>query len=231
MRLSIWYDGSMNQTIVRIITGLFVIALGVGALLDALNILNFWEQFGRWWPLLLIGGGILLFINDFRQYIAAVALVIVGAILQLNTLDIVQINVWSVIWPVLIIAAGLSIIVNRTGKTAKNVRIQDLDGVSAIFAGNESINKSKDYKGGRATAVFGGVSIDLRDAVIKGEATLEVFALFGGIELKVPREWQVKHSVFPILGGVESKAQGDGEKAPTLYITGTVALGGVEVRT
>jgi predicted membrane protein len=220
----------MNQTIIRIITGIFVIALGIGALLDALNLLPFWEHFGRFWPLLLIIGGILLFLNNYRQYITGIALVLIGTVLQLNSLDIVEVNIWSLIWPVIIIAVGLSIIVNRAGKAGKAVKTQDLDGISAIFAGNETINKSKNYQGGRATAVFGGVSIDLRDAVIKNEATLEVFALCGGIELKIPREWKVKHSVFPILGGVESKAHADDDKAPTLYITGTVALGGVEVR-
>lgn len=221
----------MNQTIIRIITGALIIILGVGALLDSLNVFDFWGQFGTWWPLLLVAGGLLIFLNDFRQYIAGLALVLVGTVLQLNNLDILEVNVWNLVWPVLIIAVGLSIIVNRAGKAAKQVKTQDLETVSAVFAGNETINKSKNYQGGRLTAVFGGVSIDLRDAVIKDSATLEVFALCGGIELRVPKDWKVQHSVFPVLGGVENKAHAEDAKAPVLHITGTVALGGVEIKT
>ena len=220
----------MNQSIIRIATGLFVILLGIGALLDALNVFNFWGHLGNWWPLLLIIGGILVFLGNFRQYIWALALVLVGTILQLNNLNIIDVDIWNIFWPVIIIAVGLSIVVNRANTANKEVRTQDLDSISAIFAGNEAVNKSKDYKGGKITAVFGGASLDLRDAVIKGEATIEVFALCGGVEIKVPREWQVKHSVFPILGGVESKAHSNDPKAPILNIIGTAALGGVEIK-
>ena len=120
---------------------------------------------------------------------------------------------------------------NRT-MASKATRIQDTDDVSAIFGGSETINTSKNYQGGKATAVFGGVVIDLRDAHIKKEATLNVFALCGGVEVKVPREWKIQPQVFPIIGGVESKShsQKADDNAPVLIITGTVALGGVEVR-
>lgn len=220
----------MNQTIIRVASGLAVLLVGVGALLDGLTIINFWETFRTWWPTLLIGAGLLIFLSDMKQYITALAFAVVGGVILLNNLDYVDINLWNVIWPVVIIAIGLSIILNQTGKAHRNIRTQDLDSISAIFSGNDTSNKSQDYKGGKMTAVFGGITIDLRDAVIKDSATIEVFTVCGGIELKVPRNWHVKHSVFPILGGVESKAEGT-EKGPTLYINGTVALGGVEIKT
>lgn len=220
----------MNQTIIRIASGLAVLLVGVGALLDGLTVINFWETFRTWWPTLLIAAGLLIVLGDIKQYITALAFAVVGGVILLNNLDYVDINLWNVIWPVVIIAIGLSIILNQTGKASRTIRTQDLESISAIFSGNDTSNKSQDYKGGKMTALFGGITIDLRDAVIKDSATIEVFAVCGGIELKVPRNWNVKHSVFPILGGVESKAEG-GEKGPTLYINGTVALGGVEIKT
>lgn len=220
-----------TQSLSRILTGILILIVGVGALLDALNIIPFWGYVGTWWPLALVAAGLLVLLNDRSQYITAIALLLIGTVLQLNNLNVIDVDLWSVIWPVLIIAVGLSILVKRTGHP-KNVKEHDNDEVSAIFAGNETINKSQNYLGGKATAIFGGVSIDLRDAKITKEATLDVFAVCGGIELKVPREWKVKHKVVPILGGVESKAHGDKitDKSPVLYITGTVALGGVEVK-
>jgi len=221
----------MNQKIARLLTGTLIIGFGIGALLDALNLLSFWQAVGSWWPLGLIIAGILIFINDMKQYIWATTLIVIGVITQLRTLQVVDINVFSLILPIIIIGVGLSVLINRS-MTRKNVRVQDLDNISAVFGGTETINKSSNYQGGKTSAIFGGVSIDLRDAVIKKEATIEVFALCGGIELKVPREWRIQSHVFPILGGVESKSHSEksDDNAPVLIITGTVALGGVEIR-
>jgi len=220
-----------TQSLSRVLTGILILIAGIGALLDALNVFNFWEYAAIWWPIAVIVAGILVIIADRRQYITAGVLLIVGVILQLNELNILDVNVWGLIWPVIIIAIGVSVLINRAGRPT-SAKIQDLETVSAVFSGSETINKSQDYKGGKTTAIFGGVVIDLRDAKIKKEATLEVFALCGGIELKVPREWKVQHSVLPILGGIESKSHSEKitDKSPTLYITGTVALGGVEIK-
>lgn len=225
------YNTTMKETITRSITGLLVILIGLGALLNATNVFNFWDYLGNWWSMILVIVGILIFINHTRQYITALAFVIAGVILQLNALAIITVDIWNVFWPIIIIAVGLSILINQKATHPKNIHTQDLDSLSAFFSGNETINTSKDYKGGKITAIFGAVTIDLRDAIIKNEATIEVFTLCGGVELKVPREWRVKHSVLPVLGGVENKAHSNDDKAPTLYITGTAALGGVEVKT
>ena len=101
----------------------------------------------------------------------------------------------------------------------------------AWMSGTESRNTSKDYKGGKVTAIMGGVDIDLRNAVIKKNATLEVFALMGGVEVKVPRGWVVKSQAVVFLGGIENKAD-DVTKAgaPTLTLVGNVVMGGVEVK-
>lgn len=224
-----YYEAMKNETIARILTGLAVLAFGIGALLDAINIIEFWSLAGTWWPLAVILGGVLLFINDFRQYITTLALIAVGTLFQLNNLDIIEVNIWALIWPVVIIAVGIAILTNRVAGKVNSGKKTDT--ISAILGGSESSNNSKDYKGGKITAVLGGVSLDLRDAEIKKEATIEVFALMGGVELKVPREWRVQSNVFPILGGVEGKAlRGNpAEDAPVLIITGTATLGGVEI--
>lgn len=78
---------------------------------------------------------------------------------------------------------------------------------------------------------MGGAKLDLRKATIKKEATVEVFALCGGIELVVPREITVRNQTSAILGGVEDKSEREGGKnAPVLYITGDVIMSGVEIK-
>jgi len=221
----------MNQIIARMLTGSLIIIFGLGALLDALQVLPFWANIGTWWPIgLILVGGIIL-INNLSQFIWATIFIGAGVVLQLERLGLVEVNFFALFWPVIIIGIGLSIIFQRTMRS-KNIKVQDLDDLTATFGGSETVNSSKNYQGGKATAIFGGVTIDLRDAVIKKEATLNVFALCGGIELKVPREWKIKTEVFPILGGVESKSSSTAlaDDAPILIVTGTAALGGIEIR-
>src|SRR5690606_15823484 len=124
-----------------------------------LNVINFWQHAGTWWPLALIAAGVLIFINDFRNFVWALAAAVLGILFQLRNIDVLDFNIWSLIWPVIIIAIGVSVLINRSVST-KNIRVQDLDSTSAIFGGTETVNKSNNYQGGKATAVFGGVSID-----------------------------------------------------------------------
>lgn len=217
-----------NPTITRTATGILVLAFGVLALLDALTIIDFWRYAADWWPLAIIIAGVLVLVNSYREYITALILVGLGTVLQLNVLGIIDVNVWQLFWPVVIIAIGFSIL-SRRG--VRRLQVQDTDNITAFFGGSDTVNKSQDYRGGKVSAIFGGVTIDLRDAKIKKEATLEVFTLCGGVEVKVPRDWQVRQQAFPILGGVETKSHtAENTEGPVLIITGTVALGGVEVR-
>ncbi|HJM04331.1 MAG TPA: DUF5668 domain-containing protein [Candidatus Saccharimonadaceae bacterium] len=221
----------MNQIIARILTGTLIVIFGLGALLDALQVLPFWANIGNWWPIGLVLVGVIIVINNLSQFIWATIFIGAGVLLQLERLGLVEVNFFALFWPIIIIGIGLSILFQKTMRP-KNIKVQDLDDLTAIFGGSETVNSSKNYLGGKATAIFGGVTLDLRDAVIKKEATLNVFALCGGVELKVPREWKIKTEVFPILGGVESKSSSTAFKddAPLLIVTGTAALGGIEIR-
>jgi hypothetical protein len=101
----------------------------------------------------------------------------------------------------------------------------------AILGGVERKNNSQDFRGGTLTAVMGGCEIDLRgaDITVGREPVLEVFALWGGIEVKVPAHWTVVSHVDPILGGYEDGTRPPKEETKRLIIRGTAIMGGVEV--
>lgn len=221
----------MKTSYTRIFAGLGVVLLGGLLLLDSLNINGFDNVISTWWPLFVIGAGVLVFLNDVRSYLWALLIVGFGVIYQLKNLGIVDFNPWQIFWPAVIIVVGLSIIFRHSGGREKLTK-QESDDVSAILGGIDHVNKADDYKGGKVTAVLGGVKIDLRKAVIKNEATLDVFALMGGVELIVPENVVVKSKAAVIMGGIENKAQvAAGKNAPTLYITGDIIMAGVEVKT
>jgi predicted membrane protein len=102
------------------------------------------------------------------------------------------------------------------------------------MGGGDRIVRTQDFRGGEVTAIMGGFAIDLRGAAIAGDsATIHVFALWGGVEFKVPEDWNVAMAGVPILGGFTNSArsfrQGDAA-AKTLIVKGTAVMGGVEVK-
>ena len=103
---------------------------------------------------------------------------------------------------------------------------------AALLGGVKRRNASRDFRGGDATAVMGGCELDLREAKIaSGEAVLDVFAFWGGIDIKVPPDWQVALRGVPILGAIEDETTATGvPKRATLVIKGVAIMGGVGVK-
>jgi len=101
---------------------------------------------------------------------------------------------------------------------------------TAVLGGVDRQNNSQRFHRGEATALMGGVKLDLRDAVMEGnEATIDITTVMGGVELHIPREWTIVNRVTPVLGGVEDHTRsGDGSKR--LIVEGTVVMGGLNIR-
>jgi predicted membrane protein len=103
---------------------------------------------------------------------------------------------------------------------------------TAILGGVKRVNNSQDFRGGDATAIMGGCEIDLRPASItpNHEPVLEVFAMWGGIEIRVPPDWTVISKVDPILGGFEDKTMPPKDESKRFVVRGSVVMGGIEVK-
>lgn len=85
----------------------------------------------------------------------------------------------------------------------------------------------------RVASVLGSVELDLREAdLASGVSEIEVFALFGSVEITVPVGVRVECVGQAMLGNFESQLIGILElpaDAPTLRIRGTAYLSSVEV--
>lgn len=85
----------------------------------------------------------------------------------------------------------------------------------------------------KAMAVMGGVELDLRDARFgPGVSEVEVFVLWGGVEILVPDGVRVESVGMAVMGGFSIKsgeASLDDPDAPVLRISGFALMGGVDV--
>jgi hypothetical protein len=62
-------------------------------------------------------------------------------------------------------------------------------------------------------------------------AVIEVSAVFGGVELRVPSDWIVESEVGVFLGGVDNRARApEVEGAKRLIVRGGVVFGGLDIR-
>ena len=217
----------------RFIFGLLVVALGVLFTLDNLNLVHA-EHYIRFWPaaLILLGLAHLMPPSDAGRRVWGVIWMFAGTWLILENLDIVDVSLWA-FWPLLLVLIGATMIWRAMAPRIGRASTSDTDATvnaTAVMSGVVRASASPDFRGGDLTAVMGGCEIDLRQATIAGsEAVIDVFAMWGGIELRVPERWVVVNEVLPILGGVDQKARASNPDGPRLIVRGTVVMGGVDI--
>jgi hypothetical protein len=111
---------------------------------------------------------------------------------------------------------------------------QDLqpDKMIAIFGGVTRTGRWRVRKKIQALALFGGMDLDLRDAVFEAPVVeIAGFWCFGGLDMKVPEGLHVRDQTAGIFGGTDVRDIGDPVPgAPTLVIKGVALFGGVSVR-
>lgn len=213
----------------RVAAGIFIILIALGVLLVNLDVGNSRDILSDWWPAYLIAGGLLLWITDRSSYLWAAIVTIIGAGFLLDNLDVVSINVGQFVLPGILLAIGGSMIIRSL--KPKPVGIKSSDELSAILSGVQTKNVSKEYTGSKLTAVLGGIELDLSKAVFQKNATIDVFALMGGIDLRLPENVVVKPKAVCLLGGIEDKSSPvDSKDSPELLITGNIIMGGIEIK-
>lgn len=106
----------------------------------------------------------------------------------------------------------------------------------AFMGGSELKYTSRNLKGGDVVCFWGGYEIDFTDADMEGEfMELNLICIMGGVEIKVPSNWEVeKRGAICIMGGFSNKTKCLAEQLELprkkLIISGLALMGGGEVR-
>ncbi|MDQ5873242.1 MAG: cell wall-active antibiotics response protein [Acidobacteriota bacterium] len=220
----------------RVVVGGLLIFFGLIFTLDNAGVLDAGDIFD-YWPMILVVLGLLKVLQprEEGQRPFGIALLGLGVFLQLQMLVFTS---WRLsLFPTLLLGGGALLIWRSLGRNRDRAPAHLSDGMSdfAFMGGVNRVVESRDFRGGEATAVMGAVELDLRGSTIAtSPAIIDVFALWGGIEIKVPPEWKVDVRGIPILGGFENKARSSVQDATApeqlLVIRGTALMGGVEIK-
>jgi len=113
-----------------------------------------------------------------------------------------------------------------------SVASSEIDRMVGIFGGAERKGKWRIRRQTETYALFGGIDLDLREAVFESQVVeIRGFWCFGGMEIKVPAGVEVRDQTSGIFGGTDVKDLGDPQPgAPVIVLKGVSLFGGVSVR-
>lgn len=222
------------RTFTRLMIGLTILTVGLLWTLDNLDLVES-EAITQWWPVVVIVIGLVRLLDPAANKITSVIIALVGVGLLLDTLDMWDFDPGD-FFPLFIALIGVKLVTDVfRRKSVRDTTGESPDQVVHAFAFMSGVGRrsvSTDFRGGDANAIMGGVELDLRNAEIKPgqQVILDCFAMWGGIEIKVPENWRIVSEVFPLMGACEDNTSAKVAGGPVLTIRGVVVMGAIEIK-
>jgi predicted membrane protein len=228
--------GGARGLTAQVVFGLMIVVLGVLFTLDNLGVIHAGDYL-RYWPAVFVMVGLLKIYHALRNghgWFGGLVFVGVGTWMLLNGVLYFRVNLRELL-PLTLVALGGYMVWRGFGGQRRE-RVSDGHSsfsAMAIMGGVARRSSSQAFQGADLTAVMGGCEIDLRQASIAAgtEAVIEIFAFWGGIDIKVPEDWTVVTQVMPLMGGVDDQTRApQGAALKRLVIRGILVMGGVVVK-
>jgi len=227
----------------QIVVGLAICVFGLLLTAGNLGYLDT-DELWRYWPLVIVAGGVSKFFNASTNSgrITGLVFIAVGAWWLADNLGVVHAHFWDW-WPLIFVVMGLRVIFASRRRIVRDSleaagsapdAHEPADQVVNSLAVWSSVRRriaSQNFRRADLTALMGGVQLDLRGASLAGgEAKIDVLAIWGGIEIRVPPDWSVSNEAIAIMGGVDDKSMATSDARQRLIVRGFVLMGGVEIK-
>lgn len=226
----------MRNRMGNVLWGIFFIVLGIGFAGQAFDLWSFNLFFRGWWTLFIIVPCLIsIFKSGFR--VVPVCGLVIGVLFLFSSIGIFRgVAVGRLIFPIILIVIGLGIIFRHSFPSSKfkdkiNLKPGDLQH-TATFSSEKIAYNNEVFTGASLDAIFGGVELNLSNAIINSDVVINCNAVFGGIDIMTPQDVNIKVASTPIFGGVDNKRRNTPvvHEAPTIYVNATCMFGGVDIK-
>ena len=221
-----------------IMWGLILIIIGVILGGNALDIFNINLFFDGWWTLFIIVPTFIGLVTE-KDKTGNIIGLIIGLLLLLSCRGLFDFKlIWKLIFPLIFVIIGLSLIFKNNINKEVSEKIKKLnenlssnDGYTATFSGQNLNFDGEEFKGSNLNAIFGGIKLDLRKAIINEDIVINASSIFGGIDIYIPDNCKVKIKSNSIFGGVSNNKKCNvDDNSYTIYINASCMFGGVEIK-
>ena len=202
------------------------------------------------WQSLLIAFGIFILAGGIREHwFGAFLMISVGGLFLADEIFVIEADIGSMIWPSLLILLGFGIILRifipkskkiwkKAGSdflgNANEINSDEYINVSRVFSGTNLLVQSSNFKGGKASFVFGGGEIDLRNTQLAdGINIIKIECVFGGVKMFLPENWDVTLETTGVFGGFNDERRhvpiDNIDRTKKLIIKAEAVFGGGEI--
>ena len=225
----------MRSKFANVLWGIIFITVGIFYAGDTFNLWDFKLFFHGWWTLFIIIPCLISIVENGFSTGNVVGLTI-GVLFLLSSQGIINSRIVAkLIFPAILILIGIKIIFrdsfNKTMKKSINMNINREGRLeyTSIFGSQKEIYPNEQFSGASILTVFGGMELNLENAIINEDIVVNSTVIFGGVDIIVPNNVNVKISSVPIFGGAANKARPCmNANAPTIYISATCIFGGLD---
>lgn len=220
------------RTISGAIVGLLIITAGFVLLGGNLGLIDARYVFHTLGPfVLMILGVTTLLRRRPDQVLMGLILILIGVWGFATQQQWIKIHFWALMGPLFLVLAGGSVVWRAFNRPLP-------DGVSdanirsfAVLSGSE-LRPDVPFEGASLTAVMGGIKLDLFNVPMAPDsAVIDVFTLMGGMEILVPRDWEVTVKVVSLMGAcVDKRRLATVPATKHLVIRGVTIMGGIEIK-
>ena len=220
----------------KIIWGCVLLAVSAILILNTFGITNIDVFFDGWWTLFIIVPSFIGLFNSNEKTGSIIGLLI-GIFLLLACQNVLDFEIiWKLAVPVIIAVIGIKMIFGGIGKDKDIIKCTDenkenMKNAFAAFSGQDLNFDNEVFRGAEITAVFGGIKLDLRNAVFESNTVVNACCIFGGADILLPDNVNVKINSNSLFGGIDNKKHKNSkDNLYTVYLNGTCIFGGVDVK-
>ncbi|MGM9681964.1 MAG: LiaF transmembrane domain-containing protein [Eubacteriales bacterium] len=230
-----------NKKFSKIIWGAILVGVGVVLALNAFGVTDIDIFFDGWWTLFIIVPCAVALVCERNGKTGSFIGLIAGIFLLLACRNVIGFDLlWKLLIPAIVIIIGIKLIFGGVFRSKHkyhdkfDIPLSDGENTenrTATFSAAEIDFTGREFCSAELNAVFGSVKCDIRSAVINKDCTINATAVFGGIDIMVPENINVRVNSNSVFGGVSDKKHKNSDSNQyTLYVNANCMFGGVDIK-